>query len=65
MKNIQLTIPTVLAFAAVAMVIRAAGIGAPAAHPATTADDMPTPYSAAHAEVQSRPGDAAEQPPTF
>jgi len=64
MKNIQLTIPTVLAFAAVAMVVRAVGIGAPAAHPAA-ADDMPTPYSAAHAEVQSRPGDAGEQPPTF
>lgn len=63
MKNIQLAIPTVLAFAAVAMVVRAVGIGAPAAHPA--ADDMPTPYSAAHAEVQSRPGSAEELPPTF
>ena len=65
MKHIQLTISTVLAFVAVAMVVRAVGIGAPDAHPATTADDMPTPYSAAHAEVQSRPGDAGEQPPTF
>ena len=65
MKNIQPAISTVLAFAAIVMVVRSVGIGAPAAHPATTADDMPTPYSAAHAEVQSRPGGAEELPPTF
>ena len=65
MKNIQLTISTVLAFVAVAMVFRAVGIGAPTAHAVVTTDDMPTPYSAAHTEVQSRPGDAVEQPPTF
>jgi hypothetical protein len=64
MKNIQLTISTVLAFAAVAIVVRTVGLGAPAAHPGA-ADKMPTPYSAAHAEVQSRPGGAGEQPPTF
>lgn len=65
MKNIQLTIPTVLAFFAVAMVIRAVGIDPSVADPAAAPGSAPTPYSAAHAEVQSRPGAAQELPPTF
>lgn len=65
MKNIQLTISTVLAFVAVAMVIRAVGVDPSMANPAATPETMPTPYSAAHAEVQSRPGSAEELPPTF
>lgn len=65
MKNIQLTISTVLAFAAVALVIRAVSVDPSMAHLAAIPETMPTPYSAAHAEVQSRPGPAEEQPPTF
>lgn len=65
MKNIQLTISTVLAFFALAMVIRAVGVDPSMANPAAIPEAMPTPYSAAHAEVQSRPGPAEEQPPTF
>jgi hypothetical protein len=65
MKNIQPTISTVLAFIAVAMVVRAVGVDPSNARPAPAAEPMPTPYSAAHAEVQARPGTAEEQPPTF
>jgi hypothetical protein len=65
MRNIQLTISTVLAFFAVAMMIRAAGVDPAIADPGAAAAAMPTPYSAAHAEVQSRPGPAEEMPPTF
>jgi hypothetical protein len=65
MKNIQLTISTVLAVFAVAMVIRAVGVDPSMADPAAIPETMPTPYSAAHAEVQSRPGGAEELPPTF
>jgi hypothetical protein len=64
MKNIQLMISTVLAFVALAMVVRVVGIDPSSAHRAAAAD-MPTPYSADHAEVQSRPGPAEEPPPTF
>lgn len=65
MKNIQLTITTVLAFVAVAIVVRAVGVDASIAGPAAIPESAPTPYSAAHAEVQSRPGTAQELPPTF
>jgi hypothetical protein len=65
MKNIQLTIPTVLAFFAVVMVVRAVGVDSSIANPAATPESTPTPYSAAHAEVQARPGAAEELPPTF
>lgn len=65
MKNIQLTVSTVLAFIAVALVVRAVGVDPSMANPAAIPEAMPTPYSAAHAEVQSRPGTAEELPPTF
>lgn len=65
MRNIQLTISAVLAFFAAALVIRATGVDPSMADPAAIPETMPTPYSAAHAQAQSRPGSAEEQPPTF
>lgn len=65
MKNIPLTISTLLASLAVAMVIRAVGVDPLMAGPSAVPETQPTPYSAAHAEVQSRPGGAEELPPTF
>lgn len=65
MKNIQLAISTVLAFFAVAMVVRAVGVDPSRVDPGAMPETMPTPYSAAHAEVQSRPGAGEELPPTF
>ena len=63
MKKIQLAVSTAIALVGMVMVLRAGGIHqAPLGY---TVDSAPTPYSTSHAIVQSRPGAAEEQPPTF
>lgn len=65
MKNFQFAVPTALAIIGIVIMARATGIGAPFAAEGYTVASSPTPYSAAHALVQSRPGAPEEQPPTF
>ena len=65
MKKLQLAVSTVVALMGVAMLLRAGGMDAALADRSYTVDSAPTPYSTSHAIVQSRPGPAEEQPPTF
>ena len=65
MKKIQLAVSTVVALAGVAMLIRAGGMEGALIERGYTVESAPTPYSTAHAIVQSRPGPVEEQPPTF
>lgn len=63
MRKFQLAVSTVVALVGVAMLLRAGGIDqAPGGY---TVDSAPTPYSTSHAIVQSRPGPAEVQAPTF
>ena len=61
MKRIQLAISTAISLIGVAMLLRAAAME----EPSYTVDSAPTAYSMSHAIVQSKPGPAEEQPPTF
>jgi hypothetical protein len=65
MKKIQLAVSTVIALVGVAMLLRAGGMDVALADRSYAVDSSPTPYSASHAAVQSKPGPAEEQPPTF
>jgi hypothetical protein len=65
MKKIQLAISTVVALIGVAMLLRAGGMDVALPDRSYTVDSAPTPYSTSHAIVQSKPGPAEEQPPTF
>lgn len=64
MKKIQLAISTIVALVGVAILLRATGMDG-LTDSSYTVTSSPTPYSAAHAIVQSRPGEPEEQPPTF
>ena len=65
MRKIQLAASTVAALIGVAMLLRAGHMDAALADRSFKVDTAPTPYSTAHAIVQSRPGPAEDQPPTF
>jgi hypothetical protein len=65
MKKIQLAVSTVVALVGVAMLIRAGGMDMALDESVHAVSSAPTPYSTSHAIVQSRPGAAEEQPPTF
>lgn len=65
MKDFRFAVPTVLALLGVVVLMRAIGIESPFGVDGHLVHTAPTPYSISHAIVQSRPGDADEQPPTF
>ena len=66
MKRFELVVPTVVAVIVVVAVLRVAGLEAgPGEAGYLIIDSAPTPYSHAHALVQSRPGPAEELPPQF
>ena len=65
MKRIQLAVSTVIALVGVAMLLRAGSMDGALADRGYSVDSAPTAYSNSHAIVQSRPGAAEEQPPTF
>lgn len=64
MNRIQLTVSTITALVGVAMLLRAAALDGSQSE-RRFIDTAPTPYSASHAIVQSRPGATEEQPDTF
>jgi hypothetical protein len=64
MKNFQFAVSTVVALVGAAILLRAAGMGGFGEN-SYTVTSSPTPYSEAHALVQSRAGEPEEQPPTF
>lgn len=64
MNKIQLAVSTLVALVGVALLLRAAGVDGLNEN-SYTVTSSPTPYSAAHALVQSRAGEPEEQPPTF
>jgi hypothetical protein len=55
----------VIALVGAALLLRAGGMDVALADRSYTVDSAPTPYSTSHAIVQSKPGRAEEQPPTF
>ena len=65
MRKFQLAVSTVVALVGVAMLLRAGGMERPLVDRSFTVNSAPTPYSTSHAIVQSRPGEAEAQPPTF
>lgn len=65
MRKFHVAVPTVLAVIAIVAGIRASGLEVFTSPAYTTVELAPTPYSNAHAVVQSRPGNAEELPPQF
>jgi len=65
MNRLQVVVPTVVALVAVAILLRTTGPDPTLGEAGYVVDSAPTPYSHSHAIVQSRPGAAEEQPPTF
>jgi hypothetical protein len=64
-KNLHFTIPTIITVVAVALLLRGVGLDTTFIDKGYSVPSAPTPYSDAHAVVQTRPGSAEEQPPTF
>jgi hypothetical protein len=65
MRKIQLAVSTVVALVGVAMLLRAGGMEGAFPDRGYTVHSAPTAYSTAHGIVQSKPGEAEEQPATF
>ncbi len=61
MSKLQVVVPTAVGIVALVVAVRAMDFGAPP----QTNGPVATPYSAAHAAVQSGPGEAEEPAPTF
>lgn len=64
MSKLQVVVPTAVGIVALVVAVRAMDFGAPPQANGPVAAPA-TPYSAAHAAVQSGPGEAEEPAPTF